>query len=50
MCGVLPAVTIMQTLLKLNGRIRVQPIAYTNSAAVTGDRSQVVGYAGVVLD
>ena len=50
MCGVIPAVTIMQALLNDTSRkLQLEFIDYSNSAAITGDSSQVVGYAGVVL-
>jgi AmmeMemoRadiSam system radical SAM enzyme/AmmeMemoRadiSam system protein B/AmmeMemoRadiSam system protein A len=49
MCGLLPAVIVMQT-LRLLGRLqRVERVAYATSADTTGDPSRVVGYAGVLL-
>ena len=50
MCGVVPAVAVMETLRQLDGLTRYEQIAYGTSADVTGDASRVVGYAGVVLD
>ena len=50
MCGLLPAVTIMQALLAETPVIRPQLVHYSNSAAVSGDYSRVVGYAGVVIE
>jgi AmmeMemoRadiSam system protein B len=49
MCGVLPAVIVMET-LRLLGRLhQCQRVGYATSADVTGDKSRVVGYAGVLL-
>ena len=50
MCGVHPAVAVMLALSKLSGPPSVQLVDYRNSAAVSGDTSSVVGYAGVVLN
>lgn len=46
MCGVLPTVVMLQAALAL-GADRAELIAYSNSGDVTGDQSEVVGYAGV---
>jgi len=46
MCGMLPAVTVMNAL----GRTTPTLIDYTTSAQTSGDSSRVVGYAGVVID
>jgi AmmeMemoRadiSam system protein B len=49
MCGVLPAVIVMETLRQL-GRLKTsQRVAYATSADVSGDTSRVVGYAGMLL-
>ncbi|MCO6457551.1 MAG: AmmeMemoRadiSam system radical SAM enzyme [Pirellulaceae bacterium] len=49
MCGVLPAVVVMET-LRILGRLgKCQRVAYATSADVSGDASRVVGYAGVLL-
>ena len=48
MCGVLPAVTVMQTLAK-SRLIELELVDYHTSADQTGDTSRVVGYAGVLL-
>jgi AmmeMemoRadiSam system radical SAM enzyme/AmmeMemoRadiSam system protein B/AmmeMemoRadiSam system protein A len=49
MCGVLPAVIVMET-LRLLGRLnRASRVAYATSADVSGDKSRVVGYAGMLL-
>lgn len=50
MCGVLPAVTIMQALAKYTPDLDVNIVAYATSAETTGDKSSVVGYAGALLD
>jgi AmmeMemoRadiSam system protein B len=49
MCGVLPAVIVMETLRQLGGLGRCERVGYATSADVTGDTSRVVGYAGVLL-
>lgn len=46
MCGVLPTVVMLQAALAL-GASSAELIAYSNSGDVTGDQSEVVGYAGV---
>lgn len=50
MCGVLPAVTVLQTLIMLGQTPPVQVVDYTNSGLVTGDHQRVVGYAGAVIN
>jgi hypothetical protein len=49
MCGVLPAVIVMETLRRLGTLSRVQRVGYATSADAGGDRDRVVGYAGVLL-
>jgi AmmeMemoRadiSam system protein B len=46
MCGVLPTVVMLQAALALGAK-DAELIAYSNSGDVTGDQSEVVGYAGV---
>lgn len=46
MCGVLPVVVMLQA-AKALGATRGELICYRNSGDVTGDQSEVVGYAGV---
>jgi AmmeMemoRadiSam system protein B len=46
MCGVLPTVVMLRAALVL-GASEAELIAYSNSGDVTGDQSEVVGYAGV---
>src|SRR5512135_1564449 len=50
MCGVLPAVIVMETLRQLGGLRTSLRVGYATSAKVSGDTSRVVGYAGVLLD
>ena len=49
MCGVLPAVIVMETLKCLNQLTHTQRTGYATSADVSGDKSRVVGYAGMLL-
>jgi AmmeMemoRadiSam system protein B len=49
MCGVIPAVLVMETLKQLGKEFTVRELGYATSGEVSGDRSQVVGYAGVLL-
>jgi AmmeMemoRadiSam system radical SAM enzyme/AmmeMemoRadiSam system protein B/AmmeMemoRadiSam system protein A len=49
MCGVLPAVIVMETLRQLGGLQTTERVGYATSADVTGDTSRVVGYAGMLL-
>jgi AmmeMemoRadiSam system protein B/AmmeMemoRadiSam system protein A len=50
MCGVRPAVIVMETLRRLNGLNRVERVGYATSADVPeGDPSRVVGYAGMLF-
>lgn len=49
MCGVLPAVVVMETLRLLGGLRQVERVGYATSADVTGDTRRVVGYAGLLL-
>ena len=46
MCGVLPTVVMLRAALAL-GATGAELVAYSNSGEVTGDQSEVVGYAGV---
>jgi len=48
MCGLLPAVTVMQALQKTKP-LNLELVDYCNSAEVTGDTSRVVGYAGMLI-
>jgi AmmeMemoRadiSam system protein B/AmmeMemoRadiSam system protein A len=49
MCGVLPAVIVLETLRRLGGLSRAERVGYATSADVTGDPSRVVGYAGMLF-
>jgi AmmeMemoRadiSam system protein B/AmmeMemoRadiSam system protein A len=49
MCGVLPAVIVLEALRRLERLNRCERIAYATSADVTGDKSRVVGYAGMLF-
>jgi AmmeMemoRadiSam system protein B/AmmeMemoRadiSam system protein A len=49
MCGVLPAVIVMETLSKLKKLKKMERVAYGTSGDVSGDKSRVVGYAGMLL-
>ncbi len=48
MCGVLP-MTLGLIVCRELGASRARVVAYDTSASASGDRSQVVGYAGVVV-
>ena len=50
MCGMLPAVVVMKTLERLDSLKKCQGVGYATSADVSGDKSRVVGYAGVLLN
>jgi AmmeMemoRadiSam system protein B len=49
MCGVLPAVIVLETLRLLGGLTKAEQVGYATSADVTGDTSRVVGYAGMLF-
>jgi AmmeMemoRadiSam system protein B len=49
MCGVLPAVIVMETLKRLKKLNSIERVAYATSGDVSGDTSRVVGYAGMLL-
>lgn len=49
MCGVLPAVIVMETLRRLGGLNVLERVGHATSAEVSGDTSRVVGYAGVLI-
>jgi len=48
MCGVLPTVVLLAAGTRL-GAGRAELVRYANSGDVTGDQSEVVGYAGITL-
>ena len=49
MCGMLPAVIVLETLRLLGDERQAERVAYATTADVTGDTSRVVGYAGIVV-
>ncbi len=49
MCGILPAVIVLETLRLLGSKQQTQRVAYATSADATGDVSRVVGYAGMLF-
>jgi hypothetical protein len=49
MCGLGPAV-VMLTALKVLGAHHAQVVRYATSGDVSSDRSQVVGYAGMIFN
>jgi AmmeMemoRadiSam system protein B len=49
MCGVLPAVIVLETLHLLDGTHATERAGYATTADVTGDTSRVVGYAGMLF-
>jgi AmmeMemoRadiSam system radical SAM enzyme/AmmeMemoRadiSam system protein B/AmmeMemoRadiSam system protein A len=50
MCGLLPAVIVLETLKHLGRLHTYRSTGYATSADVSGDTSRVVGYAGAVFD
>jgi AmmeMemoRadiSam system protein B len=49
MCGVLPAVIVLETLRQLGTLEKCERVGYATSTDVTGDRNGVVGYAGMLF-
>ena len=49
MCGVLPAVIVMETLRRRGTLSRCHRTGYATSADTTCDTARVVGYAGMLL-
>ncbi|APZ95517.1 pyruvate formate-lyase 1-activating enzyme [Fuerstiella marisgermanici] len=49
MCGVLPAVIVMEALRAMGQLSRIQRVSYATSGEVSGDLDRVVGYAGMLL-
>ncbi len=49
MCGLVPAALILQTLHNLGQKFKVVEVEYATSGDVSGQRSQVVGYAGCLV-
>jgi AmmeMemoRadiSam system protein B len=48
MCGVIPT-TIVLTACKALGATKAELVQYATSGDVTGDYTQVVGYAGFIV-
>jgi hypothetical protein len=49
MCGVLPALIVLETLRLLGRFRRAERAGYATSADVSGDTSRVVGHAGMLF-
>ena len=49
MCGVLPACIVLDSLRQLGQLTCAQKVAYATSADASGDKSRVVGYAGMLF-
>ncbi len=49
MCGVVPAALVMETLRQMGHGLNIRQLDYSTSADVSGDKSRVVGYAGLIL-
>ena len=49
MCGQVPAAFVLMTLAELGTAVSYQEIDYATSADVSGDKSRVVGYAGLLF-
>ena len=49
MCGVLPAVIVLETLRELGQLKTCERVGYATSGDITGDLSRVVGYAGMLF-
>lgn len=49
MCGMLPAVLVLETLRRLDRLHRCELVGYSTSGDVSGERDHVVGYAGMLF-
>jgi AmmeMemoRadiSam system radical SAM enzyme/AmmeMemoRadiSam system protein B/AmmeMemoRadiSam system protein A len=49
MCGMMPAVIVMEALRRLDQLTRCELVGYATSADAAGDTTRVVGYAGMLL-
>ena len=49
MCGILPAVLVMETLRRMDRLNQCEPVGYATSAEASGDERRVVGYAGMLF-
>ena len=50
MCGMLPACIVLDSLQRLKRLTRAERVDYATSADVSGDKSRVVGYAGMLFE
>jgi AmmeMemoRadiSam system radical SAM enzyme/AmmeMemoRadiSam system protein B/AmmeMemoRadiSam system protein A len=50
MCGVLPAVMVIEAIKEVKGLKKADRISYATSADASGDKSRVVGYCGMLLN
>ena len=50
MCGMVPAVLVLQTLRQLDSLTRCESVGYATSADASGDTNRVVGYAGMLFN
>ncbi len=48
-CGLMPAIIVLETLRRLGSLSRAEFVGYCTTADVTGDPSRVVGYAGMLF-
>ena len=49
MCGIVPAVLVLETLRRLDALSRCESVGYATSADASGDTNRVVGYAGMLF-
>ena len=49
MCGLRPAVIVLETLRRWGTLAKADRVAYGTSAEISGDKSRVVGYAGMLF-
>lgn len=49
MCGLLPAIVVLETLRRLDLLRAAERVGYATSADASGDTSRVAGYAGMLL-
>ena len=49
MCGMLPAVIVLETLKQMRKLKKSTRVGYATTADVTGDKSRVVGYSGMLF-
>jgi len=49
MCGVVPAVIVLETLRLMGCLHSAERVGYATSADVSGDTTRVVGYAGMLF-